>query len=112
METRSFPLNKFYHHFGDLIEPMNQTLFSIFHFREDYLPHYIEELKNGGYEFIVGYPSAITVISNYILSVGEEIRLKAVFPLRKAFMSGNVNLLKKPSAAKCMILTQMASSQR
>lgn len=61
-------------------KPMNQTLFSIFHFREDYLPHYLKELKNGKYEFITGYPSAISVISNYILSAGEEIQLKAVFP--------------------------------
>lgn len=60
-------------------KPLNQSLFSIFHLKDENMNFYIKELKEGNYKFITGYPSALLTIANYILKYNIKLDIKYVY---------------------------------
>jgi len=68
--------------------PVNRWLsFSVYHLIEPYISKYIKKIKEFRPDFIHGYPSAITILANYIL----ENKIKD-FPSIKAILCGSENL--------------------
>lgn len=58
---------------------INQTIFSIFHFKDEFFPHYYNELKNG-YKYLNGYPSSIFLVAEYIMKKKlPPLNLEAVY---------------------------------
>ncbi len=55
---------------------LNQRLYSTFHLAEENLPSYIEDLDRFRPEMIDGFPTAITVIAEYMLRHGITLRHK------------------------------------
>lgn len=59
---------------------VNRQLFlSAFHLREDFLPHYVTELRRRGIRFIEGYPSTLYTLAAFLDQRGERLALKAAF---------------------------------
>ena len=58
--------------------PGRQILFSAFHLKREYLPHYIDYLNHCRPAWVQGYPSILAVIANYILERGERLSFKPV----------------------------------
>lgn len=49
-------------------------LFSFYHVKPEFLPHYASELHQCGYQFWKGYPSSIAVICECLLEDGIDLR--------------------------------------
>jgi phenylacetate-CoA ligase len=62
-----------------------QLYMSVFHLSPDYLSHYCQEIKKRPYHAIMGYPSALHTLAQYILDKGEN-----GFQFRTAVTSGEV----------------------
>jgi phenylacetate-CoA ligase len=58
---------------------------SVFHLSPVYLSHYCQEIKKRPYHAIMGYPSALQALAQYILDTGEN-----GFQFRTAVTSGEV----------------------
>jgi len=57
----------------------NQTLFSIFHLKDEFLLNYYNELING-YKYLIGYPSSIFIIAEYIIKNNlEPLNLEGIY---------------------------------
>lgn len=54
-----------------------RVLFSLYHMKPEFLPHYADELRQRGYLFWQGYPSSIALVSEYLLENGIELRTAA-----------------------------------
>lgn len=81
-------LNEWRAYFGGRsVVPMNQTtppfwrynfcgkqvIFSGYHMSDENLSHYVEVLKKRKLEWIVGYPSLVTLLAQYILNFGVSL---------------------------------------
>jgi phenylacetate-CoA ligase len=62
-----------------------QLYMSVFHLSPVYLPHYCQEIKKRPYHAIMGYPSALQTLAQYILDTAEN-----GFQFRTAVTSGEV----------------------
>jgi len=54
-----------------------RVLFSLYHMKPEFLPHYADELRQRGYLFWQGYPSSIALVCEYLLENGIELRTAA-----------------------------------
>ena len=58
----------------------NQTLFSVYHLDDVHMKYMVEELQRGEYRYVVGYPSALSTIANYMINHDQVLSgLKGVF---------------------------------
>jgi len=51
----------------------NERMYSIFHMKEENLPHYYDSLNNRYSKFLTGYPSALYVIVDYMEKTGRKL---------------------------------------
>jgi phenylacetate-CoA ligase len=56
-----------------------QILMSIFHMSESTAPHYIDFLRRQRGKVLEGFPSVLSILSDFILKRGETIPMRAVF---------------------------------
>jgi phenylacetate-CoA ligase len=59
--------------------PERQILMSIFHMSESTAPHYIDFLRGQRGKVLEGFPSVLSILSDFILKRGETIPMRAVF---------------------------------
>lgn len=58
----------------------NQTLFSLFHLDDYHVGYMVEELINGGYAYINGYPSSLEYLAKKIVKLNLKVDgIKAIF---------------------------------
>lgn len=62
-----------------------QLYMSVFHLSPIYLPYYFKEIRRRQYQAIMGYPSALHTLAQFILDTGEDD-----FQFRTAVTSGEV----------------------
>jgi len=55
-----------------------QVWFSSFHLSEENLPHYVNEIRRRGLQFLEGYPSTLYILARFLERRGEALRMKAV----------------------------------
>jgi len=62
-----------------------QLYMSVFHLSPVYLPYYLREIRRRPYQAIMGYPSALHTLAQYILDTGENR-----FKFKTAVTSGEI----------------------
>ena len=90
--------------------PMNQTIFSIFHLKKQFLPAYIEELSSGNYIFINGYPSAIYEVARFILDNALALNIKYVFPSSESLYEWQREAISR--AFDCLIFDSYTNTEQ
>lgn len=55
-----------------------EVWFSSFHLSDEYLPHYIDEIRRRGLHFLEGYPSTLYIVATFLLRRGETLPMTAV----------------------------------
>lgn len=67
-----------------------QTLFSLYHMSEAFLPFYVEAMHSLPCEYVVGYPSSLHRLARALLDAGRPIapgRIKGVFPSSESLLA-------------------------
>lgn len=90
----------------------NVRYYSTFHIKDDFLPHYIEDLIEYSPEYIVGFPSSIMEIANFGLKNGYSFPnnvVKAIFPTAETITEEMRDSIEK--FFKSRMYNQYASSE-
>lgn len=92
-------------------KPMGQLFMSTYHLTEKNLPAYIDELNKFRPALIDGYPSAITVLADYILKSGVMLRSfpQVIATTAETLFDGQREKIEK--AFRCKVYNQYASAE-
>jgi phenylacetate-CoA ligase len=54
--------------------------FSTYHLKPELMSSMVRQMKKARIQYLIGYPSAISLLAHHIIEHGEEVPLKGVFP--------------------------------
>jgi phenylacetate-CoA ligase len=54
--------------------------FSTYHLRPDLMPSMLRQMKRLNIQYLIGYPSAISLLAHNMVERGEQVLLKGIFP--------------------------------
>ena len=54
--------------------------FSTYHLKPDLMPAMVQQLKRSKIQYLIGYPSAISLLANHMIERGEQHKLNGIFP--------------------------------
>jgi len=66
---------------------LRELRLSVFHLNDETMPRYLEAIRNGGIEFIHGYPSAIAIFAEYLIRSGIAplSQIRGILPISEKF---------------------------
>lgn len=90
---------------------MNNTLFSSYHLSEENIPCYIEKMEEVSPVFIDSYPSAISLIAEYILknNINHRINPKAIVTSSETLFEHQRDIIEQ--AFNCKVYDQYGSAE-
>lgn len=87
-----------------------QVHFSTRHLKPDYFSAFVDRLRSSRIEFLLGYPSAISLLARHITATGDHVPLRAVFLSSETLYGWEIEAIR--AAFGCPVFNYYGQAER
>jgi len=87
-----------------------QVHFSTYHLNPDFLPHVVAKLESSNIQYLMGYPSAIGIVAQYLASRNQCVSLKGVFLSSEPIYDWHVEAIRQGFG--CRVFNYFAATEK
>jgi phenylacetate-CoA ligase len=87
-----------------------QVHFSTYHLNPDFLPSVVAKLQSSSIQFLMGYPSAIGIVAQYLAARNQSVPLKGVFLSSEPIYDWQAEAIRQ--AFGCRVFNYFAATEK